>query len=197
MRVITGLARGRKLKSVEGMDTRPTSDRTKESIFNIIQFDIEGRAVLDLFAGTGQMGIEALSRGARSADFNDMRSDCVKIIADNVNHTGFTSVSRIHQMDYIAFLNRAKKESYGLIFLDPPYGKEMLQNALHTIFTRDLLMKGGLIVCEGLRTEEMPASCGLYEKGKEYLYGKSRIQLYVKRDDAVADQESSDAEGKI
>ncbi len=182
MRVITGIARGRKLKSVEGMETRPTSDRTKESIFNIIQFDIEGRAVLDLFAGTGQMGIEALSRGARSADFVDQRSDCIKVIADNVKHTGFESVSRIHQSDYMAFLQRSKAESYGLIFLDPPYGNSMLQKSLETIFKRDLLMTGGLIVCEGLRTEDMPDSFGQYEKGKEYLYGKSRIQLYIKRD---------------
>ncbi len=185
MRVITGIARGRKLKSVEGMETRPTSDRTKESIFNIIQFDIEGRAVLDLFAGTGQMAIEALSRGARSADFVDQRSDCIKVITDNVKHTGFESVSRIHQSDYMAFLQRAKAESYGLIFLDPPYGNSMLQKSIETIFKRDLLMTGGLIVCEGLRTEEMPDSYGKYEKGKEYLYGKSRIQLYIKRDTAV------------
>lgn len=181
MRVITGTARGRKLKSVEGMETRPTTDRTKESIFNIIQFDIEGRAVLDLFAGTGQMGIEALSRGARSADFIDTRSDCVKVIGENVRHTGFENVSRVHQMDYAAFLGRAKKESYGLIFLDPPYGNGFLQNALKLIFEKDLLMEGGLIVCEGLRTEEMPGTTGLYEKGREYLYGKSRIQLYIKK----------------
>jgi len=143
--------------------------------------------VLDLFAGTGQMGIEALSRGARSADFIDMRPDCTKVIAENVKHTGFSAVSRIHQMDALAFLGRARKESYGLIFLDPPYGNGLLQNALKLIFEKDLLMKGGLIVCEGLRTEEMPGSCGLYEIGKEYLYGKSRIQLYIKRDDAPQD----------
>ncbi len=190
MRVITGIARGRKLKSVEGMDTRPTSDRTKESIFNIIQFDIEGRAVLDLFAGTGQMGIEALSRGARTADFVDMRADCAKVIAENYKHCGFEAVSKVYQTDYASFLRRCKKGSYGLIFIDPPYGNGMLQDALHTIFDRDLLVTGGLIVCEGLRTEDMPDSQGQYEKGKEYLYGKSRIQLYIKRD--IVENESAE-----
>ena len=191
MRVITGSARGRKLKSLEGLETRPTADRVKEGIFNIIQFDLEGRRVLDLFAGTGQMGIEALSRGARSADFIDTRPDCIKVIGGNVRHTGFAQVSRVHQMDYAAFLGRAKKESYGLIFLDPPYGNGFLQHALKLIFERDLLMEGGLIVCEGLRTEDMPGNTGAYEKGREYLYGKSRIQLYVKRGENLQEAEES------
>ena len=100
MRVITGSARGRNLLSVEGMETRPTSQRTKESIFNIIQFDIEGRKVLDLFAGTGQMGIEALSRGAADAVFVDTRRDCVEAIRKNLERTKFSDVGAVELADF-------------------------------------------------------------------------------------------------
>jgi len=181
MRIITGSARGMKLKSVEGMETRPTSDRTKESIFNIIQFDIEGRNVLDLFAGTGQMGLEALSRGALTADFVDIRQDCVKVIRENVEKTGFTDRSKVTLGDYESYLMRAKPESYGLIFLDPPYGNGFMQKALEIIAKRDLLCTGGLILCEGIKTEEMPDLPEPYIRGREYIYGKSRIQLYIKK----------------
>ena len=180
MRVITGTARGRKLLSVEGLETRPTSDRTKESIFNIIQFDIEGRRVLDLFAGTGQMGIETLSRGAKAAVFVDTRPDCVKIIRENVKRTGFETKALITQADYRAYLGRSDIGRFGLIFLDPPYGTGLLPDALKTIFREDLLMPGGLIVCEGHKEEVLPEAEVPYTEGREYIYGKSRIRLYLK-----------------
>lgn len=191
MRVITGSARGMKLMSTEGLETRPTSDWTKESIFNIIQFDIEGRRVLDLFSGTGQMGIECLSRGARECVFIDNRRDSVIVTTKNVEKTGFKAVSTIEQSDYMAYLKRAKAESFGLIFLDPPYGNGMLQRALNTIFTRDLLTDGGLIVCEGEKTDKMPEDSAPYYKGREYTYGKTRITLYRKR------QDTEDEDGSI
>lgn len=191
MRVITGSARGMKLMSTEGLETRPTSDWTKESIFNIIQFEIEGRRVLDLFSGTGQMGIEALSRGARECVFIDNRKDSINVTAKNVEKTGFKAVSTIEQSDYMAYIKRARQDSFGLIFLDPPYGNGMLQRALETIFSRDLLIDGGLIVCEGEKTDRMPEGTELYVKGREYNYGKTRITLYRKR------QESIDEDGSI
>ena len=95
MRVITGEARGRRLKELSGMDTRPTTDKVKESMFNIVQFDIEGRKVLDLFAGTGQLGIEALSRGAESAVFVDVRKDAAALIRENLAHCGFAGRARV------------------------------------------------------------------------------------------------------
>ncbi|NLD88367.1 MAG: 16S rRNA (guanine(966)-N(2))-methyltransferase RsmD [Clostridiales bacterium] len=180
MRIITGTAKGRKLKSVEGLDTRPTSDRTKESIFNIIQFDIEGRHVLDLFAGTGQMGLEALSRGALTAEFVDIRPECVKVIKENIEKTGFIDRTKVMQTDFENYLKRARPRSFGLIFLDPPYGEGFMERALELIASRDLLCEGGLILCEGVRTDEVPVLEKPYRQGREYIYGKSRIQLYIK-----------------
>ena len=116
MRVITGIARGRKLMEPEGMDIRPTTDNVKESIFNIIQFDIEGRKVLDLFAGTGQLGIEALSRGAESCVFVDQSKAAVKLVKDNLKKTQLEN-GRVVQGDSISFL--AGREKFDLIFLDP------------------------------------------------------------------------------
>lgn len=195
MRVITGSARGMKLLSTQGLETRPTSDWTKESIFNIIQFEIEGRRVLDLFSGTGQMGIEALSRGARECVFIDNRKDSVLVTTKNVEKTGFKSKSVIEQSDYMAYIKRAQPESFGLIFLDPPYGNGMIQRALNTIFTRDLLCDGGLIVCEGERGDSMPGDTAPYYKGREYNYGKTKITLYRKRQEN--ENEDSSISGQL
>ncbi len=195
MRVITGSARGMKLFSTEGLETRPTSDWTKESIFNSIQFDIEGRRVLDLFSGTGQMGIEALSRGARDCVFIDNRRESVAVTTKNVEKTGFQAQSVIQQSDYMAYLKRSRPESFGLIFLDPPYGNGMLVRALNTIFNRDLLADGGLIVCEGEKTETLPDGAAPYFKGREYIYGKTKITLYRKRQED--EHEDSDIPGQL
>ena len=129
MRVITGTARGRKLKDLPGLDTRPTTDKVKESIFNIVQFDIEGRRVLDLFAGTGQLGIEALSRGAEKCVFVDQSREAAKVIGENVKTTGFENRSRVAQGDAISFLTSCR-EKFGLAFLDPPYASDLLDKAL-------------------------------------------------------------------
>lgn len=180
MKVITGSARGRNLISVEGLETRPTSQRTKESIFNSIQFDIEGRRVLDLFAGTGQMGIEALSRGAESAVFVDTRRDCAAAIRKNLEHTKFLDVATVETTDFRNYIKKAEPESFGLIFLDPPYETGMLKQAVSQIMRRDLLYYGGLIVCEGDRDDELPEPIGAYTKGREYVYGRTKITLFMK-----------------
>ena len=125
MRVITGTARGRRLKELKGEDTRPTTDRVKEGIFNIIQFDIEGRRVLDLFGGTGQLGIECLSRGAESATFADARSDATRLIRENLEHTGLADRAAVLTADYATVLS-AGQEKYDLVFLDPPYQTKLL-----------------------------------------------------------------------
>lgn len=177
MRVISGTARGRKLKELPGLDTRPTTDKVKESVFNIIQFDIEGQRVLDLFGGTGQMGIEALSRGAESAVFVDLSPAAAKTIRQNLDTTGFTGSARVVQSDWRAFLS-ACREKYGLIFLDPPYRTDALENALDTIAGIDILTRHGIIVCESPLEKELPDLAAPYQKGKEYRYGKIKVTLY-------------------
>ena len=118
MRVITGIARGKRLKTLEGQDVRPTTEKVKESVFNIIQFDVEGRVFLDLFAGCGQMGIEALSRGAKSAVFVDNRRESINVIKANLSNTGLTDSAKVYNTDSLAFIAREQAEKFDLAFLD-------------------------------------------------------------------------------
>ena len=135
MRVITGTARGRKLATPSNNDIRPTTDNVKESIFNIIQFDIEGRRVLDLFAGTGQLGIECLSRGAESAVFVDQSREAVKLVRDNLKTCNLNGT--VLQMDSLSFLKSCG--SFDLIFVDPPYDSPVYDEVLKTINLFDIL----------------------------------------------------------
>ena len=177
MRVITGSARGAKLKTLEGVTTRPTSDRVKEAIFNIIQFDIEGRKVLDLFAGSGQMAIEALSRGAAYAACVDQSGDAVKIIKDNLKKVKFDQKASVYQMDYLRYLSTCR-EKFDIIFLDPPYAEKYLENALRKISEIDILSEGGIIVCERPREKAMPPQVGELVCSKDYNYGKTAVNIY-------------------
>lgn len=178
MRVITGSARGKRLKELPGLDTRPTTDRVKEGLFNIIQFDIEGRQVLDLFAGTGQLGIETLSRGAAFCDFVDMNPAAVKVIRENLNTTGLSDRAAVHQRDFTAFLQSVRGKKYDLIFLDPPYALTALERAVETIADIDIVSGNGIIVCESALDKELPELAAPYMKGKEYRYGKIKLTLY-------------------
>lgn len=177
MRVISGTARGRRLGELEGMETRPTTDRVKEGIFSSIQFEIEGRKVLDLFGGTGQMGIEALSRGAAHCTFVDLRKEAVGIIRENLAITGFIGQAQVIQGDYQAFLSRCR-ERFDIIFLDPPYGTGLLEKALETITTIDIVSENGIIVCENGSGVAWPTLSEPYRMHKEYRYGKIRTALY-------------------
>ena len=147
MRVITGKARGINLKTPEGLQTRPTADRVKEALFSIIQFDIPGARVLDLFGGTGQLGIEALSRGAKSATFVDASNTACNLIRENLKRTRLQEESRVICSDYLAFLGRCS-EKYDIIFLDPSYAEVFLENALNRITEIDILQSGGIIITE-------------------------------------------------
>lgn len=177
MRVISGTARGRRLKELPGMDTRPTTDKVKESLFNIIQFDIEGRTVLDLFGGTGQLGIEALSRGAERCTFVDMSRQAAAVIKENVASVGFDAMSRIHQGDALAFLGSCR-EKFGLIILDPPYQSDLLENCIQAVGTFDILSEHGIMVCESAVEKTLPELPAPYEKGREYRYGKIKLTVY-------------------
>lgn len=177
MRVITGIARGRKLKEPAGMETRPTTDRVKEGIFSSIQFEIEGRRVLDLFGGTGQMGVEALSRGAAHCTFVDLRKEAVGVIRENVELTGFSGQATIVQGDALAFLSRCR-ETFDLIFLDPPYDSGLLEKTLERITTIDIVSENGIIVCENGSSAGWPMVSLPYRLQKEYRYGKIKTALY-------------------
>lgn len=176
MRVITGTARGRRLKTPDNYDIRPTSDNVKESVFNIIQFDIEGRQVLDLFAGTGQLGIECLSRGAAGAVFVDRDRDAVSIVKDNLKTCGMKAT--VLQEDSISFLNHCGK--FDVIFIDPPYDSDLYESALKIINLVDILSEGGIIICEARREKVLPEMTEPYRKRKEYNYGKVKICIYTK-----------------
>ncbi|MBR4392701.1 MAG: 16S rRNA (guanine(966)-N(2))-methyltransferase RsmD [Oscillospiraceae bacterium] len=176
MRVITGSAGGRKLKTPSNEEIRPTTDNVKESVFNIIQFDIEGRRVLDLFGGTGQMGIEALSRGAREAVFVDKSREAVKLIRDNLQTCGMEA--KVLQTDALSYLRSG--ERFDLIFVDPPYDSGLYEPVLSTINSVDNLSEGGIIICEAHVDVPFPDVREPYRKAREYRYGKVKICIYKK-----------------
>ena len=179
MRVITGKARGVNLKTPEGLITRPTADRVKEALFSVINFDIPGAEVLDLFGGTGQLGIEALSRGAKNAVFVDENDKACLLIKENLRRTKLESQSRVVRGDYLSFL-RSCKTQFDIIFLDPPYAEVFLENSLNCITEIDILRSGGIIVCERPLEKTLSMDFPGYTRSKDYKYGKTLITLYRK-----------------
>ena len=179
MRVITGKAKGVALATPEGLKTRPTSDRVKEALFSIIQFDIPGARVLDLFGGTGQLGIEALSRGAQSAVFVDEREDACRLIRENLRRTKMEKDGMVVRSDYLAFLKRCK-QTFDIIILDPPYAEVFLENALKLITEIDILQSGGIIIAERPLGKELPWTFEGYTRSRDYKYGNTLIALYRK-----------------
>ena len=178
MRIISGSARGRKLKEPTGYKIRPTTDKVKESVFNIVQFDIEGRRVLDLFAGTGQYGIEALSRGAGSVVFVDSASESVKLIKENLKICGFFDQVSVQGRDALRYLE--DDEKFDLIFIDPPYETKYAQKALHKITEFDKLNINGIIICELSADTPTPVVALPYSLQKEYKYGGVKILRYMR-----------------
>ena len=176
MRVITGTARGRRLRTPENYDIRPTTDNVKESLFNIIQFDVEGRKVLDLFAGTGQLGIECLSRGADSVVFVDESREAVNIVKDNLKTCGLSA--SVLQMDALSYLRGCGK--FDLIFVDPPYDSNLYEEVLNIINSVDILSDGCIIICEARRDRQRPEMTEPYRTLREYHYGKVKLCKYVK-----------------
>jgi 16S rRNA (guanine966-N2)-methyltransferase len=175
MRVITGLARGRKLKTLEGNDVRPTADRVKEGMFSAIQFDIEGRKVLDLFAGSGQLGIEALSRGAEIAVFTDQSPKSIEIIKENVKNCNLEKNSRVLQTSAEAFL-LGRGEKFDIAFLDPPYNHDIIPAVMPYLIPR--MADHGIIICEYASNEKMPDNFEDFIKQKEYRYGKVSVSIF-------------------
>ena len=144
MRVITGTAKGRRLKTLPGLDVRPTIEGVKEAIFSIVQFEIEDAVVLDLFSGSGQLGIEALSRGAKKVVFVDNAAESVKIIKDNLKHTGLEANAVVCNMANNAFL-RSTKEKFDIAILDPPYNHKLIHKSMPQLVEK--MSESGIIIC--------------------------------------------------
>lgn len=179
MRVITGKARGVVLKTPDGMKTRPTSDRVKEALFSIIQFDIPNANVLDLFAGTGQLGIEALSRDAKHAVFVDEQDEACKLVTENLKKTKLEASARVFHGDYEIFLKKCN-EKFDIIFLDPPYAEKFLENALNLITEIDILQSGGIIVTERPAGKELLLNFSGYTRSKDYKYSNTILTIFRK-----------------
>ena len=176
MRVITGSARGRKLETLEGLDVRPTGEKVKEAIFSSIQFEIEGANILDLFAGSGQLGIEALSRGANKCWFCDSSASSVAIVKRNLDATGLKDQAVVSLSDYKTFLSIVNAE-FDIVFLDPPYALDVIEDILTLLENKvsDIVK----IIYEHGGEKEVPEKFGKFKLLKNYKYSKTTVSVYV------------------
>ena len=180
MRIITGKAKGIKLSTLEGDETRPTAERVKEAIFSMIQFDIEGRRILDLFSGSGQMGLEAVSRGAEHAIMVDRSKNAIKIIENNVSKTKLSAQCTVINSQAIDFIKRNKGNKFDIIFIDPPYASGLYAPVLLELYKAEMLKATSLIICEndfeGLISgnQELEA---IYKVKKASKYSKTVITV--------------------
>lgn len=179
MRVITGSAKGTTLKTPDGMLTRPTTERVKEALFSSLHFMLPGRSVLDLFAGTGQMGIEAVSRGAASCVFIDNRKESVALIKENLRRAKMEKQGKVLQSDYLAYLERCR-EKFDIILLDPPYAEKFLENALQKISEIDILAEDGIIITERPVEKCLEGEFPGLTRLKDHRYGKIMITTFQK-----------------
>jgi len=188
MRIIAGVARGRKLETPQGMDTRPTLDRVKEALFGSIQFDLPGSIVLDLFSGSGALGLEAVSRGANIAWLNDYSADCVRCIRQNATATGLSEQIRILQQDYRSAIDTLSAQGirFDLVFLDAPYADGTAQDAAERLFRADMITDRGYIVLE--HAVDLPPRdiSGLMRIRKTKKYGICAFSI-LERDDPQTD----------
>ncbi len=184
MRIISGTARGRRLKTLEGMDVRPTTEKVKEAIFSSIQFDLPQAIVLDLFAGSGQLGLEALSRGAKRAYLIDHSSRAMAVIRENIAATGFTAQSEAIQTEAAAFLKvLSPSVQFDLVFLDPPYRHDTIQEML--MLLEKHLALDGKIICEHERELELPDTISVWQKKKTHAYGSIAVTTYIYKEEVT------------
>ncbi len=178
MRVITGSARGIRLETVSGTDlVRPTPDRVKEGIFSALQFDIEGRRILDLFAGSGQLGIEALSRGAENAVFVDLSNDALSVVRKNLTHAKLLEKARLVKSDFASFTANCR-DLFDLAFLDPPFGADFFEKAVAAV--GPLMSDYGTICCEHPTKVILPQTVDNFEIVRTYRYGSVSVDFYKK-----------------
>lgn len=180
MRVIAGEARGHKLETLKGNATRPTMDKVKGAIFNMIAPNICDSCVLDLFAGSGALGIEALSRGAQRAVFVDKSRDSIGIIKKNLEHTKLKEKSLVINSDALEAVLRLKDSElkFDIIFIDPPYNKKIAQKALIFLESNGILKDKGIIIVEHSKDEDLPDYVGKFKKQKFRQYGITIISFY-------------------
>lgn len=186
MRVITGLAKGRRLKTAEGREVRPTAEKIKEAMFSMVQFELEGAVVLDLFAGSGQLGIEALSRGAEKAYFADSSAASIALVRENLAHTGLSERAEVCHMPNTAFL-RGTAARFDLAFLDPPYEKGLIGRSLPALTER--MSENGVIVCEHEKGCRLPKEENGFRIAKTRDHGKTTITVYRRIKEETADDE--------
>lgn len=179
MRIITGTARGRRLITPEGLDVRPTPEKVKEALFSALQFDIEGRRVLDLFAGSGQLGIEALSRGAKGATFVDLSPVSIRTVEKNLSTAGLKDNACVIKTDYATFC-ASSRDIFDIAFLDPPYDEGMLLPAIKAVLP--LMSDYGTVICEHPPYVELPQEIGGFSVSRTYRYGKIHVTVYKKGD---------------
>lgn len=175
MRVITGIAKGTRLRTLEGNDVRPTTDRVKEGIFSALQFGIEGRTFLDLFAGSGQMGIEAISRGAKKAVFIDSSKKSLQVVNENIEKCKFQNKSKVVNGSAVSFL-KMNKEKFDIAFLDPPYRQGLLEEVLPLVFEN--MKETGVVLCEHPVDEKIIEKYSNFSLDREYRYGKIKISSF-------------------
>jgi len=175
MRIITGISKGKKLKAPAGLNTRPTTDAVKEAVFSAIQFEITDSVVLDLFAGSGQLGIEALSRGAKKAYFTDISAQAVAVIRENLEKARFLNNAEVTRIAGEEFLKKTDA-LFDIAFLDPPYEKGLIAQILPVLIKK--MNTGGIIICEHERDLTLPESLGDFKKERTYRYGGTGISVY-------------------
>ncbi len=181
MRIITGQAKGVQLNTPKGEVTRPTAARVKEAVFSMLQFDIEGRSVLDLFAGSGQLGLEAVSRGASDVTFVDKSKEAIAVIKENIKKTKLAESCNVYQTDYLDYIKRFATKQFDIIFLDPPYALNFYRPAFKALIEKNILKPTTLIVCESNAEEVFGGDRELEEKftiEKQSKYSKTVINIF-------------------
>ena len=178
MRVITGSAKGIRLKTLDGLDVRPTTDRVKEGMFSAIQFEIPGTRVLDLFAGSGQLGIEALSRGAKQVVFVDQSAKSLQVVKENLKLTRFLDHAEIYHQSAEQYLKSCPDHAFDLIFLDAPYRMQILEKIIPALSR--ILRTNGKIIAEHETECKLPEKILDLHLQKEYFYGKIVVSVFAK-----------------
>ena len=185
MRIITGYAKGKKLKAPEGLATRPTADRIKESVFNIINFKLYESNVLDLFAGTGGLGLESISRGCFKSTFVEKNQKAFKILNENINSINAMNKSKVYNVDAFIFLKKytSFNDKYDIIFLDPPYFGGLIEKSINEIYNLNLLNKNGIIISEYDTKENMPKTIASIVRYRDVNYGRTTVSFWNQKED--------------
>ena len=184
MRIITGRAKGIRLETLEGVATRPTSERLKEALFSSLQFDIQDRSILDLFSGSGQLALEALSRGAAHAVMIDRSKDAVQIIKQNANKTKLADMCEVHNCEFKEYILKNKGKKFDIIFIDPPYAAGLYDECLSLLLSCDMIKPSTLIVCESETEDLLADNSALKEQldvFKQARYGRACICIFRKK----------------